>query len=500
MLFNSIDFLFFFPITILIYFLVPKKIRYIWLLLCSYFFYMCWNFKYVLLLLFSTIVTYTSGILLNKYRISVDSNFAKRRKYIVVGSVILNVGVLAFFKYSNFLIENTNMLFSMINVKVIDNSYDIILPIGISFYTFQALGYTIDVYREKIDAEKNFFRYALFVSFFPQIAAGPIERSQNLLNQIRDIANLKLPKYNRIVEGLILMLWGYFMKIVIADRVAILVNKIFDFYFMYGSVELILGAVGYAFQIYCDFASYSAIAIGAAKVMGFHIMENFNAPYFSKSIKEFWRRWHISLSTWFRDYLYIPLGGNRCSKIRFFFNIMVTFILSGLWHGAAWTYVIWGGLHGFYQVIGTILYPIKEKIALQYNFRTKTITYRLGQGIVTFILVDFAWIFFRSATLKDAIGYIVCLFSRFDPWFLFSEDIFSLGLNRKEFGVLIFAMVILLLGDLVKKIKNLSIDEFVCTQSIGFRYLFVVTISLLIIVCGVYGKSYDASQFIYFQF
>ena len=270
---------------------------------------------------------------------------------------------LGFFKYFDFILENINAVLNQVNVTVIHSPFDIILPVGISFYTFQALGYSIDVYRGEIKAEKNFFKYALFVSFFPQLVAGPIERSKNLLQQIDSIEDIKVFNYRRICNGLILMLWGFFLKMVLADRIAVLVNTVFDKYYMYSSFELVVAAVGFAVQIYCDFSSYSTIACGAAEVMGFRFMENFESPYFSLSIKEFWRRWHISLSTWFKDYLYIPLGGNRCSKVRNNVNLMITFLVSGLWHGANWTFIASGeAIHGMYQVIGRILSPNQRKV------------------------------------------------------------------------------------------------------------------------------------------
>jgi len=333
MLFNSAEFLIFFPIVVLTYFLIPHKIRHIWLLVCSYFFYMCWNPKYALLMATSTIITYASGVLIEKYY--------ERRKLWVGLSFVSNLSILFFFKYFDFALNNINQLLEYLGVSVITTTFDVVLPVGISFYTFQALSYTMDVYRGEIKAQKNLAKYALFVSFFPQLVAGPIERSGNLLNQIDERHTFDC---DRVKRGLLLMAWGFFEKLMIADRAAILVNQIYGNYENYGSVALILATLAFAVQIYCDFSGYSDIAIGAAQVMGFSLMQNFRQPYFSLSIAEFWRRWHISLSTWFRDYLYIPLGGSRCSKIKKYRNLMVTFMVSGLWHGSSWNYVIWGGV------------------------------------------------------------------------------------------------------------------------------------------------------------
>lgn len=343
MLFNSYNFLIFFPIVVLIYFLIPHKIRYIWLLIASYYFYMCWNAKYALILLFSTVITYASGLLITRAnKIIDDKNKVKWKKIFVTLSFVINLSILFIFKYFGFAVENINKILTNLNMNILNPSFDVVLPVGISFYIFQALSYTVDVYREDVKAEKNFLKYALFVSFFPQLVAGPIERSKNLLNQMNEKHYFDA---QRVKDGLLLMIWGGFQKIVIADRVAIVVNTVFNNYPQYEGMYIIVAAILFAFQIYCDFSGYSIIAMGAAKVMGFKLMENFNCPYFSQSVGEFWRRWHISLSTWFRDYLYIPLGGNRKGKLRKYINLMIVFIVSGLWHGANWSFVIWGALN-----------------------------------------------------------------------------------------------------------------------------------------------------------
>ncbi len=309
MVFNSTSFLIFFPIVVLVYFVIPGKIRYIWLLIASYYFYMSWNAKYAILIGFSTIITYLSGLCIDWINGSGADNKVKVKKIVVAASFGINILILVVFKYSGFILDSLNVVLRESGIRVLEMPFDIVLPVGISFYTFQALSYTMDVYRGDISAEKNILKYALFVSFFPQLVAGPIERSINLISQINEMPRTKI-NYERIVNGLIIMVWGFFLKLVIADRIAILVNTVFDRYYMYGTVELVAAAMGFALQIYCDFSSYSTIAIGASQIMGITLMENFNVPYFSRSIKEFWRRWHISLSTWFKDYLYIPLGGN----------------------------------------------------------------------------------------------------------------------------------------------------------------------------------------------
>lgn len=493
MLFNSLEFLIFFPVVFLVYSVIPKKIRYIWLLLASCFFYMCWNPYYIILMLISIVITYTSGRFIEIFQ---NKNDIIKCKLVVFVSFVANLGILFFFKYSVWLVGSIGHLLG----KTITIPYSFVLPVGISFYTFQALGYTVDVYRKEIKAEKNFFRYALFVSFFPQLVAGPIERSKNLLNQLRNIEKVVVWSYERISSGMVYMLWGFFLKLVIADRVAILVNTVFDQYVIYGTVELVVAAVGFAIQIYCDFASYSIIAVGAAKVIGIELMENFLTPYFSKSIKEFWRRWHVSLSSWLKDYLYIPLGGNRCTKTRKYINLLITFLTSGLWHGANWTYVVWGGIHGIYQIIEAELSPFIKKINKRLHTRTTSISYRLGQAFVTFILVDLAWIFFRAETITDALNYIYRMFTRWNPWALFDGSLYNIGLSHVQIHILFFALILLLISSLIKHYKNLNIDEFLAAQCCWFRYLVVVGLFFAVIVYGIYGKGFDSSQFIYFQF
>lgn len=494
MLFNSIDFFIFFPIVVLLYFIIPKKVRYIWLLICSYYFYMCWNAKYALLIAISTIITWLSGILIEK------SKDVRGKKGIVAISFVSNIGILFIFKYFDFMLDNINKILTLVNVELISNPFDIILPVGISFYTFQALGYTVDVYRGELKAEKNPLRYALFVSFFPQLVAGPIERSKNLLEQLKKIDTEKMWDYNKAAEGFILIFWGLFMKMVIADRIAIFVNQIFLNIYAYGTIELILGAVAFAIQIYCDFNGYSTIAIGAAKIMGFELMENFNVPYFATSIKDFWRRWHISLSSWFKDYLYIPLGGNRCSKIKKYSNLMITFLVSGLWHGAAWTYIIWGGLHGLYQIVGEVFAPIRSKVVKWLRVDTTVFSYKFGQIGLTFALTTFAWIFFRAESLEQAIYYIERMFTKWNPWILFDQSLYNIGLDIIEMNVLIIALLCLVIVDFIKYKKDISVAEFLMKQNLWFRWLVLLFFILAVLVYGKYGINFDSSKFIYFDF
>lgn len=494
MLFHSRDFLFFFPVTVLVYFVVPKKARYLWLLAASCYFYMCWDVKYITLIFASAATTWAAGKVIYASR----GQIARRVALYVCLSV--NLGMLFFFKYFDFFLNTCNRVLGGLGWEVLHKPFDVLLPVGISFYTFQALSYTLDVYRGSIEPEGNFLRYVLFVSFFPQLVAGPIERSGNLLRQIRQIEMLKLWNYERITGGLMLMVWGLFQKMVIADRAAILVNTVFDRYYLYGGVALIAGAAGFALQIYCDFASYSSIAIGAAQVMGFELMENFNTPYFSRSISEFWRRWHISLGTWFRDYLYIPLGGNRCSKVRRYGNLLITFAVSGLWHGAGWSYLIWGLMHGVYQVVGDWTQGFRQKVNSLFRTKTESFSYKAAQVGITFVLLDVALIFFRAGGVRAALEYCVRIVAKWDPWSLFDGEIYSLGLDRPEFNILAVGTVVLFLVDCIRYKKQQTFSEFLAQQCVWFRWGVLLAMMAAILVFGIYGIRFESSQFIYFQF
>lgn len=497
MLFNSVDFIIFFPIVVLIYFLIPHRIRYIWLLICSYYFYMCWNPKYIMLLIVSTVITFSSGLLMQKIKESSAEENRKvyLKKYCVVGSFIINLLILGYFKYFEFFVNTIAKALNTIHIEVVPPEFDIVLPVGISFYIFQALSYTMDVYRDEISAEKNLFKYALFVSFFPQLVAGPIERSKNLLAQINEEHKFE---YERVRYGLILMLWGFFLKLVIADRIAIFVDAVYDNVETYQGFFIIVATVLFAFQIYCDFEGYTTIARGAACVMGFRLMENFNAPYLSGSVSEFWRNWHISLTSWFRDYLYIPLGGNRKGKHRKYINILTVFGVSGLWHGASWTYVIWGLLNGIYQIVGEMIYPIRTNIERKLKVDKNLFSYRLLRGIGTFILIDFSWLFFRAQGTGKAIKILknLCVWN---PTVLVDGALFQLGLVENNFRFLLVALLILLVTDVYKR-KQINLIEKLCRQDMWFR---VVALSLMIwtvVILGVYGDASNTGQFIYFQF
>ena len=499
MLFNSYDFMFFFPIVLLVYFVIPKKLRYIWLLIVSYYFYMGWNAKYAILLAISTVVTYICGYLFEIIDAKKPEKREVYRKIVLAAGCAINLGILGFFKYFDFIINNINSVVGRFGITV-ENRFDFLLPVGISFYTFQALSYMIDVYKGKIEAEKNILKYALFVSFFPQLVAGPIERSGNLLRQMKNVDKIKLYDLNRIFGGAILMLWGYFMKMVIADRASVFVNSVYGAYAEAGSIELIIGIVLFAIQIYCDFAGYSLIAIGAAKVMGFELMENFNTPFFASSIGDLWARWHISLSTWFKDYIYIPLGGSRQGKVKKYRNLFITFVVSGLWHGANWTYVLWGSSLGVIIIIEDILNPYMVKVRQKLRIDVNTLGYKLSCMAKAFFFFNVALIFFRAENVSAAITIFKNIVVKFDPWVLFDNSLYTHGLDMKEMHILILMIVVLLLVDMSRYVTGLSLDKVLFKQNLVFRWLVVFTLFFLVMIFGVYGPEFSAASFIYFQF
>lgn len=469
MLFNSIAFLLFFPVICIIYYAIPAqsiKARNLFLLAASYYFYMNWEPAYALLLFTSTVVTYLAAIGISR------SDAPQKKKTFLVCSIMLNLAILFLFKYYNFIGSNIQSLFQLIGIGLTIPKFTLLLPVGISFYTFQALGYSIDVYYGKTDIEKDFPTYALFVSFFPQLVAGPIERSGNLLPQFKQ---KHIFDYDQAMAGISLMIWGYFMKLVLADRCGIYVDNIFNNIEKHNGGSYLIASLLFTFQIYGDFAGYSFIAIGAARILGFRLMDNFQRPYLSASIGEFWHRWHISLSTWFKDYVYIPLGGNRVNRTRAYVNLLITFIVSGIWHGANWTFLCWGSLHGILLCI--------EK-ALGIGKKSYTGIVRILHWGVTFLLVSLAWILFRANNLNDALTIITGIFT--NP-----------GIPKLEtanFAAIGIALFILLSKELTDEFKlkiKLADSRFWLV-----RHLYLVFMISYIILFGVLGGD----QFIYFQF
>ncbi|MCX2477733.1 MBOAT family protein [Pedobacter sp. MC2016-15] len=503
MLFNSFEFLIYFPVVTLLFFLLPHRIRWVHLLLASFIFYMTFLPIYVLILLITIVIDYVAGIYIEK-------SSGSRRKWCLILSLIGNIGFLCLFKYYDFIIFNINSLLSVhlpmlnelwlsqyiisynnfINThlnNVIGTNFSIlthiILPIGLSFHTFQAMSYTIEVYRGNQKAERHFGIYALYVMFYPQLVAGPIERPQNILHQFHEKKSFD---FSRMVDGLKLMLLGFFKKLIIADRLAIYVNTVYGNAENHSGVTLLFATMLFAFQIYCDFSAYSEIAIGAARVMGFDLMTNFRRPYFSRTMAEFWRRWHISLSSWFTDYLYIPMGGNRVAIPRAYLNIMIVFLVSGLWHGASWTFIIWGGINGVYLIAGKLLAKPIKQICGVLKINMESSGYAVYQRISTFFMACLAWIFFRADGLDHAtliLKKIIHLNGKL--WY----D------NPSMLIYTLLSVMLLLLMESVNEFKWGKINLF--TSSYRFaRYTSYAVAIILILLLGVF----DGGQFIYFQF
>ncbi len=395
MTFTDVSFFIFLPVVFSLHWALPNKFRWVLLLVASLYFYMSWNAKYIVLILFTTAISFVCGVLLEQAK----SQFQKR--CCLIACLTASLGVLFVYKYLSWLLELLNQFFALVRFPVAPMSVSLVLPVGISFYTFQTLSYVIDVYKGKIKAERHFGIYTTFITFFPQLVAGPIERTSALLPQIRANRNFD---YEQAAYGMILMSWGFFKKILIADKLAQYVDPVFNAATEQSGFVIMFAMVSFTLQIYCDFSGYTDIAIGTAKLFGIDLCRNFHGPYFSRSVKEFWSRWHISLSTWFRDYVYIPCGGNRCSLIKQFRNLLLTFFLSGLWHGAGLHFIAWGLIHGILQCIEKALNIFRRKP--EKNSRVAVIC----QTLLVFVLCNFAWMFFRAETIRDALWLIGHMF------------------------------------------------------------------------------------------
>ena len=471
MLFNSIQYVVFLPLIVILYYLIRGGARWRWvlLLLASYYFYMCWKAEYLILILVSTGIDYYAGLQMGKV-----PGRKKRKKYLIL-SLISNLGILFAFKYFNFFNDSARLIFDQFNIFYNVPEFDVLLPVGISFYTFQTLSYSIEVYRGKQKPEKHLGIFALYVSFFPQLVAGPIERFDRLGPQLKAYHPIS---YENIVNGLKLILYGLFIKMVIADNLSVYVDQIYADPQQFSSLSILTALFFYSFQIYADFYGYSTIAIGSALLLGVKIMDNFREPYLSKSITEFWSRWHISLSTWFRDYVYIPLGGNRVPVKRWYFNILVVFLASGLWHGANWTFVIWGGLHGLLYLTETVINKIfKIKSTPGISLKNTLLI------IKNFSLVTFIWVFFRSQSFGDAMV-------------VFKSIINNIGLaDGFAVPVIIWALLIFFIfTDIV--LYNNRFDKWIGNKAFAVRWLaYAVLLFLTIVLSGA-----EDQPFIYFQF
>ncbi len=467
MQFVSFGFLIFLPVVVLVNFIVPRKYRYIWLLITSVAFYLSLDLRAAGVLLATIVLNYFGAIAVGK---RVESG--NKALPILVCLIIADLAMLFIFR-----------------------SGSILGAIGISFYMLRAIGYLVDVYRGDMKPERNFAKFALFVSFFPQIISGPIDRAGNLLPQFAYPVTVD---FDRLREGLLQMLWGYVLKMVLADRLAIFVGTVFDSPDQYPGTIALLATVFYTFEIYCDFAGYSHIAIGAARILGIDVKKNFDAPYLSGSVPEFWRRWHISLSSWLRDYVYIPLGGNRKGTGRKYLNILIVFAVSGIWHGSGLTFLVWGMLHGLYQVIGYLLRPVRDRVMDIFGISRSSFSHRLFKIIVTFILVNTAWVFFRADTLQTAVTVLIRSFE-FTPWVFADGSIYLLGLNEKNFALLIMGLAMLVVVDIMEY-RGISLIDKILNQGLWLRWLVAIAGVLLVLICGIWGPGYDAASFIYQQF
>ncbi len=478
MLFNSLAFLIFFPLVVIVTLLLPMRYRWLWLLPASCFFYMYWKIEYGFLLLFTASIDYLAALAMPK------ASPAWRRLLLVI-SLVSNLAVLFFFKYFNFFNHNLQALFHSLHLPWAVPFSDLLLPVGISFYTFQSLSYTIDVYRGVIPIERHYGRFLLFVTFFPQLVAGPIERARNLLPQFYQQFEFD---YQRITDGLRRMAWGFFKKLVIADRLAVYVNTVYNHPADFSGGPVWLATYFFAFQIYCDFSGYSDIAIGAAQVMGFTLMENFRRPYHSRSIREFWQRWHISLSTWFKDYLYIPLGGNRVGAGRRQLNMLVVFLISGLWHGANWTFIIWGALHGFYMVFSGWVAPLRSRLYMWSGMVHWPRLLAAMQVVVTFHLVLFSWIFFRANSLSDAL----LILKKLWIWPAAHQ---SVALGKVEMAVALLALLLLAGVEWIQ--QKGSWRRLLADKPVWVRRSLYYALVMIILLFGMMTRE---QQFIYFQF
>lgn len=501
MLFNSVQYILFLPLCVVLYYLVPQRWRNLFLLAASYYFYMCWVPQYALLMAASTVTTWLCGFFVDQ------AKQGPLRKAALAFNIAVNLGILFLFKYYNFFVSLITRLMAALGIVVSLPASGLLLPVGISFYTFQALGYSIDVYRGDIRHERSFINYAAFVSFFPQLVAGPIERSKNLLPQFRETHRFD-PM--RATQGLRLILLGMFKKVAIADMAALYVDAVFgDLYQICGGLTVVMAVFLFTIQIYCDFSGYSDVARGSAQIFGFQLMENFDAPYFSTSITEFWSRWHISLSTWFRDYLYIPLGGNRRGFVRKLVNLMVIFLVSGLWHGAALSFIVWGALHGFYRIAEEAWRKCVKPLEFRYSWCAKIQT--VVKTVWCFVLVSFAWIFFRADSVLSGVMIVrqifqggggltslidnsYCLINAFMPDFS--------ALRWAYVFVLFFAVCLVLFMDLQKKYRHVEPVRQIaaCPSVLRWIVYYIMILSVMFAFVMTTNEYGQAGAFLYFQF
>jgi D-alanyl-lipoteichoic acid acyltransferase DltB (MBOAT superfamily) len=481
MLFNSFDFALFLPIVFILYWFICNKnlkLQNTLIVITSYVFYGWWDWRFLSLILFSTLVDYSVGLSLKN-----ETKSTRRKAYLLI-SIIVNLGFLGFFKYYNFFLDNFIQAFSFFGYSIKANSLQIILPVGISFYTFQTMSYTIDIYRKKLKPTNDFIAFAAFVSFFPQLVAGPIERATHLLPQFY---NKRQFNYTSAINGLQQILWGLVKKIVIADSCAIYANQLFNNSAEYTGLYLVLGAIFFTFQIYGDFSGYSDIAIGTARLFGFSLMQNFAFPYFSRDMAEFWRRWHISLSTWFRDYVYIPLGGSRVNKWRSIQNTFIIFIVSGFWHGANWTFIIWGFLNAVYFIPLLITGKNRNNLNIVAQNKYLPSLKETMQITVTFMLIVFAWIFFRAENIQHSFSYIGNMLKSPGSFFLLSI--------YKKYAEILLVLIAFVIIEWIGRNNKFALDTINMIKVKPIRWIFYYAI-----IIGLLYLGGEEQEFIYFQF
>jgi len=480
MLFNSFSFGLFLIVTFVLYWTIfnrRQRLRNVFLLAASYFFYGCWDWRFLFLIAFITLTDFVCGALLG------NTDEKRKRKTLLVSALIINLGVLGFFKYFNFFIDSFIELMNMMGVATSVSTMDIVLPVGISFFTFQGLSYVLDIYYDRFQPTKDVVAFATFVSFFPQLVAGPIERAKDLLPQFTNIEDRKPFSYDDTRRGLFLIVIGLFKKMVIADRLAVYVDSAYNDVGAVNGLPALIAVVFFAFQLYLDFSAYSQIAIGTARIFGYRLSTNFNKPYVATSFKDFWSRWHITLTSWFRDYLYFPLGGNRKGSFRTFINVMIVFAVSGLWHGASWSFVIWGCLNGLALAVFDKALHLNPK-----NFIAKVLSCLFVVGFWTLSLI-----FFRASSLGDA----VTMFGNLG--FSNAAEIYSFGLNKPELKFSFCIIAALMLIEIIMKNREDKIENVFFNKYVGVRWLCYIIVILGTIYLGIYGGGSDAA-FIYFQF
>ena len=483
MTFNSWEFLVFYPIVAALYFLLPKKLKWPMLLVASYYFYAFYQADLLFLIILTTAVSFFMSHLIER-----TQSAAKKKLYLAL-TLTVCLGVLVFYKYFNFLGASVEGIITLFGKEPPSLVLDLVLPVGISFYTFQTLSYVIDVYRGDIKTEKNFFFYALFVSFFPQLVAGPIERPGNLIPQLKEAHK---PERDNLIRGSKQMLLGFFKKICVADLVASYVSAVYNSPDQATAPSIIIATLMFAVQIYCDFSGYTDIATGCARIMGIKLMKNFDHPYSASSIKEFWSRWHISLSGWFKDYLYIPLGGSRRSAARNMLNVFIVFLVSGLWHGANWTFVVWGALHGVYRVVGTLTLKWRNALIERVGLKTDSRLVVTLRRVCTFLLVCLAWVFFRANSIADAFTLLTALVTRFSS---VSGALASMQLDTVSILLVIFAVATMIVIDRALSYDEQDGSDILVRDGAFIYYVFAIMFVWLLLLSR--GQS---STFIYFQF